>query len=230
MNTTKEVNEMCHVNCGAQNGCSPIPEEGKWVYAKEIKDISGLTHGVGWCAPQQGACKLTLNVKNGIIEEALVETIGCSGMTHSAAMAGEILPGKTLLEALNTDLVCDAINVAMRELFLQIVYGRTQSAFSDCGLAVGAGMEDLGKTKRSQVGTIYSTKVKGPRYMELTEGYIVEESLDADDNIIGYKYVNMGKMMNAIKKGVDPLKAIEDATGTYGRFNEAAKVIDPREE
>jgi NifU-like protein involved in Fe-S cluster formation len=59
---------------------------------------------VGWCAPQQGACKLTLNVKNGIIEEAMVETLGCSGMTHSAAMAGEILTGKTILEALNTDL------------------------------------------------------------------------------------------------------------------------------
>ena len=40
------------------------------------------------------------------VEEALVETLGCSGMTHSAAMAGEILPGKTLLECLNTDLVC----------------------------------------------------------------------------------------------------------------------------
>ena len=101
---------------------------------KEIKDISGLTHGVGWCAPQQGACKLSLNVKNGVIEEALVETIGCSGMTHSAAMAAEILQGKTILEALNTDLVCDAINTAMRELFLQIVYGRTQSAFSDVSL------------------------------------------------------------------------------------------------
>ena len=40
-------------------------------------------------------------------------------------------------------LVCDAINTARRELFLQIVYGRTQSAFSDDGLAVGAGLEDL---------------------------------------------------------------------------------------
>ena len=96
---------------------------------KKVEDISGFTHGVGWCAPQQGACKLTLNVKDGIIEEALIETIGCSGMTHSAAMAAEILQGKTILEALNTDLVCDAINTAMRELFLQIVYGRTQSAF-----------------------------------------------------------------------------------------------------
>jgi len=230
MNTTEEVKNMCHVNCGAQNGCSPIPEEGKWVHAKEIKDVSGLTHGIGWCAPQQGCCKLTLNVKDGIIQEALVETIGCSGMTHSAAMAGEILPGKTLLEALNTDLVCDAINVAMRELFLQIVYGRTQSAFSDGGLTIGAGMEDLGKTKRSQIGTIYSTKEKGPRYMELTEGYIVAQGLDEDDNIIGYKYVNIGKMMNGIKKGMDPMEAIEAATGTYGRFAEAVKVIDPREE
>ena len=69
----------------------------------------------GLVRSQQGTCKLTLNVKDGIVEEALVETIGCSGMTHSAAMAAEILPGKTLLECLNTDLVCDAINVAMRK-------------------------------------------------------------------------------------------------------------------
>ncbi len=83
---------------GPNHGPAPIPEEGKWVQAYRFRDISGLSHGVGWCAPQQGACKLTLNVKNGIIEEALVETLGCSGMTHSAAMAAEILPGKTLLE------------------------------------------------------------------------------------------------------------------------------------
>ena len=118
------------------------------------KDISGYTHGVGWCAPQQGTCKLSLNIKNGVIEEALVETIGCSCMTHSAAMAGEILPGKTILEALNTDLVCDAINVAMRELFLQIVYGRSQTAFSEDGLPIGAGLDDLGKGLRSMTGTI----------------------------------------------------------------------------
>ena len=66
-------------------------------------------------------------------------------------MASEILPGKTILEALNTDLVCDAINTAMRELFLQIVYGRTQSAFSEGGLMIGAGLEDLGKGLRSQM-------------------------------------------------------------------------------
>ena len=113
MNYSKEVEEMCIVAKGPKHGPAPIPEEGKWVQAKEVKDISGYTHGVGWCAPQQGACKLSLNVKDGIIEEALVETVGCSGMTHSAAMAAEILPGKTVMEALNTDLVCDAINTAM---------------------------------------------------------------------------------------------------------------------
>ena len=149
MQYTREVEDMVCVAKGPNHGPAPIPEEGKWIQAKEIKDISGYTHGIGWCAPQQGACKLTLNVKNGVIEEALVETIGCSGMTHSAAMASEILPGKTILEALNTDLVCDAINTAMRELFLQIVYGRTQSAFSDDGLRIGAGLEDLGKGLRS---------------------------------------------------------------------------------
>ena len=227
---SKEIENMCTVKKGVDHGPAPIPEEGKWVKVKEVKDVSGLTHGIGWCAPQQGACKLTLNIKNGIIEEALVETIGCSGMTHSAAMAGEILPGKTILEALNTDLVCDAINTAMRELFLQIVYGRSQSAFSEGGLPVGAGLEDLGKGTRSQVGTIYSSKVKGPRYLELAEGYIVEIGLDEEKQIIGYKYVNLGKMMENIKKGIEPMEAIEKASGTYGRFDEAVKKIDPRAE
>jgi len=227
---SQEVEKMCKVAKGANHGPAPIPEEGKWVKVKEIKDISGLTHGIGWCAPQQGACKLTLNIKDGIIEEALVETLGCSGMTHSAAMASEILVGKTLLEALNTDLVCDAINTAMRELFLQIVYGRSQSAFSENGLPIGAGLEDLGKGHRSQVGTCYSTKVKGPRYLELSEGYITEVGLDKNDEIIGYKFVNLGKMMENIKKGIEPMEAIEKASGKYGRFDEAVKVIDPREE
>ncbi len=227
---SEEVEHMCKVAKGAKHDPAPIPEEGKWVKAKEIKDISGLTHGIGWCAPQQGACKLTLNIKEGIIQEALVETIGCSGMTHSAAMAGEILVGKTILEALNTDLVCDAINTAMRELFLQIVYGRSQSAFSEGGLPVGAGLEDLGKGHRSQVGTIYSTNIKGPRYLELAEGYITEIGLDKNDEIIGYKYVNLGKMMENIKKGIEPMDAIEKASGQYGRFDEAVKKIDPRKE
>ena len=230
MEYTKELEEMYCVNKGVNHGPSPIPEEGKWVDAKEIKDISGLTHGVGWCAPQQGACKLTLNVKNGIIEEALIETVGCSGMTHSAAMAGEILVGKTILEALNTDLVCDAINTAMRELFLQIVYGRSQSAYSENGLAVGSGMEDLGGTKSSQLGTVYSTKLKGPRYLSLAEVYILEEALDENDNIIGYKYCNTNKMIKYIKEGMDPKEAIDKSTGTYGRYNEASKYIDPRED
>lgn len=174
MNYTHEVEGMTCVAKGPNHGPAPIPQEGKWVKAREIKDISGLTHGVGWCAPQQGACKLTLNVKDGVIQEALVEVIGCSGMTHSAAMAAEILPGKTILEALNTDLVCDAINTAMRELFLQIAYGRSQTAFSEGGLPIGAGLEDLGKGLRSQVGTMYSTLAKGPRYLEMAEGYVTK--------------------------------------------------------
>ena len=225
-----EVNHMCCVAKGPNHGPAPIPEEGKWVQAKEVGDISGLTHGIGWCAPQQGACKLTLNVKDGIIEEALVETIGCSGMTHSAAMASEILPGKTILEALNTDLVCDAINTAMRELFLQIVYGRTQTAFSEGGLPIGAGLEDLGKGLRSQVGTMYGTKAKGVRYLEMAEGYVTRLALDADDLVIGYEFIHMGKMMDFIKKGEDAQTAMEKAKGKYGRFDDAVKYIDPRQE
>ena len=221
---------MCCVAKGANHANAPIPEEGKWVHSKEIKDISGLTHGIGWCAPQQGACKLTLNVKEGIIEEALIETIGCSGMTHSAAMASEAIVGKTLLEAVNTDLVCDAINTAMRELFLQIVYGRTQSAFSEEGLPVGAGLEDLGKGLRSQVGTMYGTLKKGPRYLEMAEGYVTGIALDENDEIIGYQFVSLGKMTDFIKKGDDPNTAWEKAKGQYGRVADAVKIIDPRKE
>ncbi|MDO5329142.1 MAG: hypothetical protein Q4E88_03470 [Coriobacteriia bacterium] len=227
---TAEVEKMCPVHKGANHGPAPIPQEGEWTKAKEIKDIKGLTHGVGWCAPQQGACKLSLNIKDGVIEEALVETLGCSGMTHSAAMASEILIGKTILEALNTDLVCDAINTAMREIFLQIVYGRSQTAFSEGGLPVGSNLDDLGKGLRSMVGTTYGTKVKGPRYLELTEGYITKNALNEDNEIVGYEYVNLGKMMEFIKNGDDANEALEKAKGTYGQFEGAAKYIDPRNE
>ena len=230
MNYTKEVEEMCSVKVGASHGCAPIPQEGKWTYSREVKDINGFTHGIGWCAPQQGACKLTLNVKNGIIEEALIETVGCSGMTHSAAMASEAIVGKTVLEAVNTDLVCDAINTAMRELFLQIIYGRTQSAFSEGGLNIGAGLEDLGKGLRSQVGTMYGTLKKGPRYLEMTDGYVTGLALNEDDEIIGYKFVNFGKMMDFIKAGDDANTAFEKAQGQYGRVDDAVKIVDPRKE
>ena len=87
-------------------------------------------------------------------------------------------------------LVCDAINTAMRELFLQIVYGRTQSAFSEGGLAVGASLEDLGKGLRSQVGTMFATHSKGPRYLEMAEGYCTRMALNKDDEVIGYEFVN----------------------------------------
>lgn len=209
-------------------GPSPIPEEGEWVQLKDIKQVSGFSHGCGKCAPQQGTCKLTLNVKDGIIKEALVETIGCSGMTHSAAMAAEILPGKTLLEALNTDLVCDAINDAMKNIFLQLVYGRSQSAFSENGLAVGSALEDLGKTLSSNVGTVYSQDGKGPRYLNLAEGYITKEGLDENSEVIGYEYVAVGSLMKSLREGVDPQEAIKKATKTYGRFADAVTIIDPR--
>jgi hypothetical protein len=145
-------------------------------------------------------------------------------------MAAEILPGLTVLEALNTDLVCDAINTAMRELFLQIAYGRSQSAFSDDGLAIGAGLEDLGKGLRSQVGTMYGTLKKGPRYMEMAEGYVTDIALDKDNEIIGYKYINFGKMMDFIKAGDTPQKALKKAAGQYGRVDDAVKLIDPRKD
>lgn len=230
MEITEELSKMqCVARC-THHGPSPIPQEGRFDSVKEIREISGFSHSVGTCAIQQGACKLTLNVKDGIIQEALVEVIGCSGMTQSAAMASEILPGNTLLEAVNTDLVCDAINVAMREMYLQLTYGRSQSAFTQGGLKVGAAMEDLGLDRRSQVGTSYSTLEKGPRYLELTEGYVTRLALDENRKVIGYEYVNLGAMMNAVADGVPAEQALRDATGTYGRYEEAESYLNPRRE
>jgi len=225
---TNEIQKQMAVRKGVNNKNSPIPQDGEWTHVTQIKDLSGLTHGVGGCAPQQGVTKLTLNIKKGIIEEALIETIGCSGMTHSAAIAAEVIVGKTVLEALNTDLVCDAINVAMRELFLQIAYGRSQTAFSKDGLPIGAGLEDLGKYLSSQKGTVFSTTKKGVRYLHTTEGYITKQALDKNNEVIGYEFVNVAQMMELITSGLTPNEAYEKSKGTYGRFSEAEKIINPR--
>lgn len=230
MNYTKDLLERQRVNCGADEGVSPIPQEGEFTNVRQITEISGFSHGVGTCGLKQGACKLSLNIKEGIIEEALVEVLGCTGMTHSAAMASEVLPGKTILEALNTDLVCDAINVAMREIFLALAYGRTQTAYSEGGLDVGAAMEDLGKGQRSQVGTCYSTRLKGPRYLEMTEGYVTELALDEDREIIGFAYINVGQMLEDIREGLPAKEALERARGQSGRYQEGRYFIDPRKE
>lgn len=209
-------------------GASPIPQENMWVQAKEIKDINGFSHGCGKCAPQQGTCKLSLNVKNGVIKEALIETIGCSGMTHSSAMAGEILVGKTILEALNTDLVCDAINDAMKQIFLQLVYGRSQSAFSDGGLEVGSGLEDLGKHLSSNISTVYGSE-NGTKYLHLAEGYITRQALDKNGEIIGYEYINPNMLIELLQSGIDKDSALRQSTKTYGRFAEGETFINPRE-
>lgn len=230
MEFTREYENMCCVCRTKGSGPAPIPQDGGYDQVKQVDQINGLSHSVGTCAMKQGACKLTLNVKEGIIQEALVEVVGCSGMTQSALMAAEILPGKTLLEALNTDLVCDAINVAMREYFLNMAYGRTQTAFSKGGLPVGAAMEDLGAGAKTQVWTGYGTLEKGPRYLEVTEGYVTRLGLDDQKRIIGYEYVNIGKMMAYIREGEDAGRALERAKGVYGRFNEADSTIDPRKE
>jgi NifU-like protein involved in Fe-S cluster formation len=227
---TEHFKALSGVNRCVIHGPSPIPQEGSHEKITDCSQISAFSHGVGTCAPQQGACKLTLNVKSGVIQEALIEVVGCSGMTQSAAMAAEILPGRTLIEALNTDLVCDAINVAMREIFLQMVYGRSQTAFSQGGLPVGAGLEDLGSGLRSQLGTSYGSIEKGPRYMELTEGYVTELGLDEQNRIIGYKFINLSKLMGMITDGAAPAEAVKETTGVYGRFDEAVRVINPRKE
>ena len=45
MNYSQEVQHMCSLAKGPKHGPAPIPEEGKWIQAKEISDIR-LTHTV----------------------------------------------------------------------------------------------------------------------------------------------------------------------------------------
>ncbi len=118
----------------------------------------------------------------------------------------------------------------MREIFKQLAYGRSQTAFSEGGLPIGASLEDLGKGLRSQVGTMFSTGAKGVRYLEMAEGYILKIALDNDSEVIGYQFVKVGKMLEDIRHGMNPDEAYKKNIGQYGRFDEGVKFIDPREE
>lgn len=227
---SNELEKLCIIRASKSHGPAPIPVEGKWIELKDIHDISGVTHGCGKCAPQMGTCKLTLNIKSGIIHEALIETTGCSGITQAATMAAEVLPGKGLLEVLNTDLLCDAINDAMKQLFLQMVYGRSQTSYSLGGLPIGACWEDLGAGAWSQVGTTYSTLKNGPRYLAVNGGYVTRMGLDEKEEVIGYEYLNIAKMMQSISSSIPIEEAYTKAITTYGRFFEAIKYVDPRKE
>ena len=97
-------------------------------------------------------------------------------------------------------------------------------------MPIGASLEDLGKGLRSQVGTIFSTNLKGVRYLELAEGYILSVAVDENNEAIGYKFVKVGKMFEDIRNGMDPKEAYEKNIGTYGRYADAPKYIDPRKE
>ena len=209
-----------------ENAVVEVPFEGTWLAIGKIEDINGLSHGVGKCPPQQGACKMTLNIKAGIIEEALIETVGCSGITQSAVIASEIIIGKNILEALNCHLVCNAIDDAMKQIFLQFVYGRTQTAFSDNGLDEKCTFEELAKGNRSFVGTVVSGKSFGPRPLETAEGHIVELALDKEKRIIGYKYFEVNRFLLDLKK---PNLNIADYYKTYGRYDDATFFTNPRE-
>ena len=78
---------------------------------------------------------------------------------------------------------------------------------------------------------MYGTVAKGVRYLEMAEGYVTRMALDKDRQVIGYEFVNLGKMTDFIKKGDDPSTAYNKSMGHYGRFNPedgAVEYIDPR--
>jgi hypothetical protein len=66
--------------------------------------------------------------------------------------------------------------------------------------------------------------------MEMAEGYVTRMALDGGGQVIGYEFIRLGSFLDALRAGKDPAEALQKAIGTYGRFAEAAKYIDPREE
>ena len=64
----------------------------------------------------------------------------------------------------------------------------------------------------------------------MAEGYILELGLDANNEVIGYKFVHLGKFMDAYKAGKDIKEAFDENIKTYGRYADAVKYIDPRKQ
>ena len=81
---------------------------------------------------------------------------------------------------------------------------------------------------------MYGTSAKGVRYLEIAEGYVTGLALDEENKVIGYEFVNLGKMMEAVNSGKEdvlnmPVKDfVKKFQKTYGRFADAVKVINPR--
>ena len=79
----------------------------------------------------------------------------------------------------------------------------------------------LAKQKAQEVGAYEAWQVDA-------EGYVTELGLDENDEIIGYAYVHLGKMMEHLAEGMSAQDALDAASGTYGRFSEAVNTINPR--
>ena len=45
----------------------------------------------------------------------------------------------------------------------------------------------------------------------MAEGYILSLGLDKNDEVIGYKFINLGKMLDAIKAGKAPAEKLTES-------------------
>lgn len=230
-NCSHEVQQMCCVAKGAKHGPAPIPEEGKWVKSKQISDISGLTHGVGWCAPQAGRVQAHAQ---------------CQGRRNQGS------PRRN-----NRLLGHDALGGLWRRKFSQAkpfskplipTSFATQSTSPCANFSSKSSTDALRRLSRKAVSPsarVSKTwarvcarrsarcsrrKSRARATSELAEGYVLEQALDENNEVIGYKTVHVGKMLEAIRNGMDAGEAFKKFTSTKGRFEDAAKTIDPRKE
>ena len=218
------------------HGPAPIPEEGKWVQSREVTDISGFTHGVGWCAPQQGACKLTLNVKNGVIEEALVETLGCTGMTHSAAMAAKFCPAKPFWKRSIPTSSATRSTPPCASCFCRSPTAARRARFPKTACPSARAWRTSARASAARSAPCTARWQKARAIWKWRKAMCSKIALDEDREIIGYQFVNLGKMMEAIRKGVDPKDGLRKerrylrALSGSRRYHRPAQRIIPKEE
>ena len=70
-----------------------------------------------------------------------------------------------------------------------------------------------------------SKTVKGGRIARFAALMIVGD----ENGHVGYGLGKAAEVPEAIRKGMDPREAYEKNIGTYGRYDEAVKYINPRE-
>ena len=90
MTYSQQVQNMCPITKGPKHGPAPIPEEGAWVKAYEIKDISGYTH-VGHAGAADGLHQSLFDDAVLDVQRQLAGALLRCTPAHTVSQTGNIL-------------------------------------------------------------------------------------------------------------------------------------------